>query len=218
MAGENGESKDEGRTWRGQNATQRRDIRRRQLIDAGIELFGTDGYSATSVKAVCDEAGLTERYFYENFRDREALLKTVYEILIRDSTAAVLEKMNEVDGDPAAMMKAGLAAFARQVTENPKRAKIQQLEVVGVSDAIEEVRRGTIHAFADLIADTSRRFGAVDHREGVDLDVMAIGLVGLVNEQLVDFVLGELDVDIDRLIENQASAFTALSGVILPAD
>lgn len=213
-----GQGQGRGRTWRGKDADERRDIRRRQLIDAGIELFGTKGYAATSVKAICDEAGLTERYFYENFRDREALLKVVYEILVRDAAVAVLEKMAEFDGDPEAMMKAGLAAFARQVTENPKRARIQQLEVVGVSDRIEEVRRGAIHAFADLIADTSRRFGAPDHREGVDLDVMAIGLVGLVNEQLIDFVRGELDVDIERLIENQASAFTALSGVILPAE
>ena len=213
-----GEGQGQGRTWRGRNADERREIRRRQLIDAGIERFGTDGYAATSVKAICDEAGLTERYFYENFRDREALLKAVYEILIRDATSAVLEKMNEVDGDADAMLKAGLATFARHVAANPKRARIQQLEVVGVSDRIEEVRRGAIHAFADLIADTLRRFGSPDHRDGVDLDVMAIGLVGLVNEQLIDFVRGELDVDIERLIENQASAFTVLSGVILPAE
>ena len=199
-----GEGQGQGRTWRGRNADERREIRRRQLIDAGIERFGTDGYAATSVKAICDEAGLTERYFYENF--------------LRDATSAVLEKMNEVDGDADAMLKAGLATFARHVAANPKRARIQQLEVVGVSDRIEEVRRGAIHAFADLIADTSRRFGSPDHRDGVDLDVMAIGLVGLVNEQLIDFVRGELDVDIERLIENQASAFTALSGVILPAE
>lgn len=217
MAGA-GNEKGKERTWRGQNADERREVRRRQLIDAGIERFGTDGYASTSVKAICDEAGLTERYFYENFRDREALLKAVYEILIRDAAVAVLEKMKEVDDDPTAMMKAGLGTFARQVTENPKRARIQQLEVVGVSDRIEEVRRGAIHAFADLIADTARRFGAPEHRKGVDLDVMAIGLVGLVNEQLIDFVRGELDVDIERLIENQASAFTALFGVILPAD
>ena len=178
-----GEGQGQGRTWRGRNADERREIRRRQLIDAGIERFGTDGYASTSVKAICDEAGLTERYFYENFRDREALLKAVYEILIRDAAVAVLEKMNEVDGDADAMMKAGLATFARHVASNPKRARIQQLEVVGVSDRIEEVRRGAIHAFAARIADTSRRVWTPDHRARVDLDGMAIGLVGLVSEQ-----------------------------------
>ena len=125
-----GEGKGQGRTWRGRNADERREIRRRQLIDAGIERFGTDGYAATSVKAICDEAGLTERYFYENFRDREALLKAVYEILIRDATSAVLEKMNEVDGDADAMLKAGLATFLTVDDSEPFRINSIQADVV----------------------------------------------------------------------------------------
>ena len=76
------------RTWRGQTIEERQAERRDRLIEAGIELFGTQGYAATSVKAICTEAGLTERYFYETFNDREDLLSEVYDILIADCARA----------------------------------------------------------------------------------------------------------------------------------
>ena len=50
----------------------------RRRIEAGIELFGTRGYANTPVKAICEEAGLTERYFYEAFDDREDLLDEIF--------------------------------------------------------------------------------------------------------------------------------------------
>ena len=75
---------DSSRTWRGQTTQERQSERRDRLIEAGIELFGTRGYANTPVKAICEEAGLTERYFYEAFEDREALLDQIYEILIAD--------------------------------------------------------------------------------------------------------------------------------------
>jgi len=210
-----GEAPEEGRTWRGQSAEERRTARRAQLIEAGIELFGTAGYAATSVKAVCEEAGLTERYFYEAFSDREGLLISIYEILIEDVATDVLNQMIAVDGDMFKMMRAGLGTFARHVTADPRRAKIQQLEVVGVSEALEERRRGAIHAFADLIANTTRRFGGED-RDDLNLDIVSIGLVGMVNETLVDFVLGKIETDIETLINNQVGIFEALAAVMVP--
>ena len=55
------------RPYRGVSATDRRDQRRQRLIDAGLQLFGTRGIAAVGIVDVCAEAGLTKRYFYENF-------------------------------------------------------------------------------------------------------------------------------------------------------
>lgn len=45
---------------------------------AGLELFGTVGYRATTVRMLCKQAGLIDRYFYKNFTDTEDLLAAVY--------------------------------------------------------------------------------------------------------------------------------------------
>jgi AcrR family transcriptional regulator len=62
------------RAYRGVSTEQRRAERRAKLIDAAIAVYGERGYRQATVKAVCEAAGLTERYFYESFENSEALL------------------------------------------------------------------------------------------------------------------------------------------------
>lgn len=199
------------RTWRGQTIEERQAGRRSQLIEAGIELFGTKGYSNTSVKAICEEAGLTERYFYEAFNDREGLLDVIYEMLIADCARVTMEAIRDSEGDLESSMRAGITAFAHELTRDPRRARIQEIEVVGVSPELERKRREAIHAFADLVAERIRKLGGKDQAGSLRLDVTAIGLVGSVNEQLIDVVLGYIDISLEDLIENQIAAFVAVA-------
>lgn len=203
------------RTWRGQTIEERQAERRSRLIDAGIELFGTKGYSNTSVKAICEEAGLTERYFYEAFDDREALLDVIYGLLIADCARVTMEAIRDSGGDLESSMRAGITAFAHELIRDSRRARIQEIEVVGVSPELERKRREAIHAFADLVAERIRKLGGKDQVGSLRLDVTAIGLVGSVNEQLIDVVLGYIDISVDDLIENQISAFVAVASQFL---
>src|SRR5690606_1680294 len=82
-----------GRRYSGMDAAERTRARRAAILGAALELFGTAGFAATSVKQICVAAGLTERYFYESFRDRHAALAGVYgEIVaeLRLSTQAAI--------------------------------------------------------------------------------------------------------------------------------
>ena len=112
----------EGRPWRGESAEIRRTRRRKQLIEAGVELFGTRGYANTSVKAICGEAGLTERYFYETFPDREGLLIEIYREFIEDAFTKSAQAVLDADGLEAEF-RDGLAAFSRAVATDPRWAR-----------------------------------------------------------------------------------------------
>lgn len=204
-----------GRIWRGQTVEERQSDRRERLIEAGIELFGTRGYANTPVKAICEEAGLTERYFYEAFEDREDLLDVIHSLLLEDCREATLAAIGDAPVDLEVSMRAGLSAFARELTRDPRRARIQEIEVVGVSPAMEKKRREWIHTFATIVADLSRELGVTDRIGPLRIDVIALGLVGSVNEQLINYVLGFLDIPLEDLIENQVAAFTAVAGTLL---
>ena len=204
-----------GRTWRGQTIEERQALRRQRLIDAGVELFGTRGYANTPVKAICEEAGLTERYFYEAFDDREDLLDEIFSMVLADCRKATLEAIRSAGDDLESSMRAGLSAFAHELTRDPRRARIQEIEVVGVSPELEKKRRDSIHAFAAIVADRTRELGGKDQIGPLRLDVIALGLVGSVNEQLIDYVLGYLDITLEDLIENQIAAFSAVAGELL---
>jgi AcrR family transcriptional regulator len=57
----------------------RQALRRDDLIAAGVKLLGSAGGPALTVRAVCREAGLTERYFYESFGERDEFVRAVYD-------------------------------------------------------------------------------------------------------------------------------------------
>src|SRR5262245_24097637 len=86
---------DKSRKFRGRTSEERKDERRGRFIEAGLETFGREGFHATGVREICAQAGLTERYFYESFPNREALFLAVYEhsvTTIRTATRAAIAR------------------------------------------------------------------------------------------------------------------------------
>ncbi|MGE2688417.1 TetR/AcrR family transcriptional regulator [Mycolicibacterium pulveris] len=65
--------------WSGVPLQDRQALRRDELISAGAALLGSEEGPALTVRAVCRAAGLTERYFYESFADRDEFVRAVYD-------------------------------------------------------------------------------------------------------------------------------------------
>lgn len=185
------------RIYGGITAQERREQRRASLIEAGLELFGTEGFHHVPVKRICDHAGLTQRYFYESFNDREALLYAVYEACVEvlrtatgDAALAYLAQVPEVmAGDPVPeqhiepLARVTLGGFLRSLTDDPRRARVILIEVVGVSPALEQLRIGAIHAWADLILG----FTPPPKTDRPQRRLAAIGIVGAITQLLVDW-------------------------------
>jgi AcrR family transcriptional regulator len=53
--------------------------RQLQLVEAGLEIFGTVGYRASTVDFICATAGLTKRYFYDSFSRTQDLFIACYQ-------------------------------------------------------------------------------------------------------------------------------------------
>lgn len=65
---------------------------REALLRAARELFGTQGFAATSTEEIVALAGVTKGALYHHFRDKDTLFRAVYEQVQREvSDAAVVE-------------------------------------------------------------------------------------------------------------------------------
>src|SRR5690348_11547753 len=100
-----------GRTYGGISAAERIAARRARLLDAGLELFGTQGFSATGVKDVCREAGLTDRYFYESFGDGRELFLAVFDRLTDELFSAVATAVARSGADPERQLRDAIGTF-----------------------------------------------------------------------------------------------------------
>lgn len=198
------------RRYRGITASERRAQRRERLLQSGLELFGTKGYANTSIRAVCDAASINSRYFYESFSSREDLLFAVYERIVIEIVARTTEATTNL-GTVKEQARAGLRAGWTILTEDRRKARVIALEVVGVSDRLERMRRDTRHALADLTAKNALSLGDAGMRLRLDPVLTARSLIGGVVEILVDWINEDLDASADEIVEHFTRLFTAVT-------
>ncbi|CAL9342389.1 hypothetical protein SUDANB121_00307 [Nocardiopsis dassonvillei] len=178
------------RPWRGMTPRERQQERRRRLLDAALEEFGTAGFRATTVGAICARARLTNRYFYEHFADREAALRALYDELLG---RALHLMTTALDSHPAfeEQVTAAVGAYLDFAMADPRRPRVISVESVGVSPAMEEHRRTARHTIAGLVDAAYRRGVHTGHLVDRPFDKQALALVGAANELVIDWVLGE---------------------------
>ena len=202
------------RSWRGVSATDRTSERRQRLIEAGLELFATKGYANSSVREVCREAGLTERYFYESFSDRQALLKALADGIVEDFLAAVVPILPLLESDLPRATHEGAAAFVASLADDPRRARVLLVESVGVSPEAEDHRRAVFtHLVGFLREAAALAFGGWV-RDSAEFELLARVVIGGAQELLVAYVRGELRIDRDELVASLAQLFTSAGPIV----
>jgi AcrR family transcriptional regulator len=115
--------------WAGTTIADRRAERRAKLLGVGLELLGTQGSAAVTVRSVCRLAKLTDRYFYENFADREALLLAVYDEVADVGRQVLIDAVAGIgDNDPERIARAAVDAFLGLITDDPRKGRVLLLE------------------------------------------------------------------------------------------
>lgn len=91
-----------------------------------MDLVGTQGVAALTMRAACREAAVGPRYFYDLFATREELLEAVYDetvLRIREPILTAVVAAAERDGVAAAMLTAFDTAIA-VVEDDPRIGRI----------------------------------------------------------------------------------------------
>lgn len=125
------------RGYGGISAADRRTERRSKLLAAGRQIWGESGVSEVTVRAVCTRAGLTSRYFYEQFPSRDALLYAVSDE-VRDELLAALVSAGV--GDPGPLtdkLRSALTAFLDIIAADPHIHRIATGDVSSVAGLTE---------------------------------------------------------------------------------
>jgi AcrR family transcriptional regulator len=193
------------------NPEQRREKRRLQLLDAGLELFGSRGYANTSIRDVCHEAGLNRRYFYESFETREHLFTAVYDDLISRLVGDVVAAI-EPHEDLPDKIDAGLRAFWAHVTSDARRARIFTIEVVGVSETLERRRREVRRTFADMFTALALAYGG-EHglTPMIDMTLVNRGLVAATFDLVIDWMRDDVDLSPSQLADHSIAYYTMIA-------
>lgn len=190
----------------GRNRQARGDVRRRQILDAAVELFADKGYRGTGVAALAEHVGMTATGLLYYFGSKERLLQEV---------VAERDRADHLDlSQPFTL--ASLRDLGRHNTET---AVLTRLYVVLGAENLDpgdplhgffveryETARGLVRALLAVEASAGRVRDDVDAQQ-VAAEVIAV-LMGLEIQWLVDparIDLGESTAKyIDRLVTDLA--------------
>ncbi len=199
------------RPYRGVEASERLDRRRRRLLDAGLDLLGADDpESELTVRAVCRQAGLTARYFYESFTDKDEFVAAIFDAAVTDLAASTQAAV--ATSPPALQNRAGLANLVRTVSADARIGRV--LFDVRLSDPVVLRKRGALGDFFAALA--GQHVESALHRDPSSrLKATVRFVVGGVGQTLSAWLAGDFDLDEDQLIDQLATIIDAVGNPAL---
>lgn len=209
-------SAESGRVYAGESAAERLARQRRQFMAAGLELFGTVGYRATTVRMLCKQAGLIDRYFYKNFKDTEDLLAAVYTDATAQIEAEVMKAIAPAlsSQDPERAIEAGLDAFFR-VFENSRVARVCWMEVNGVSPRIDALYTRRIEQFGDLLLSLAETMLPLPRATYEEARITAVAVVGAISQSALFWLLSNYKADRKVLVSATARVLRGTMSVLI---
>lgn len=196
------------RPYRGLEPAERLAQRRHQLLQAGLELLGGQQRDPAelTVRAICREAGLTMRYFYESFTDKDAFVGAVFDWVVADIAATTQAAVAAVPRRE--QTRVGMANIVRTVSEDPRVGRLLFSRQLSTATVVRK-RAESGALFAML---SGRHVGtALQLPENDRIKATAHFVVGGVGQTIGAWLAGDVQLTPDELIDQLASILDELA-------
>jgi AcrR family transcriptional regulator len=172
--------------WSGVPLEDRQTLRRDELVAAGVQLLGQESGPAVTVRAACRQAGLTERYFYESFADRDEFVRAAYDDVCSRAMSTLMS---------ATTPREAVERFVALMVDDPVRGR-----VLLVAPAVEPVLVASgaewMPNFIDLLQHKLTQIA-----DPVRQKMIATGLIGGLTALFTAYLSGQLAATRDQFID-----------------
>jgi TetR/AcrR family transcriptional regulator, cholesterol catabolism regulator len=133
--------------------------RKRQIVDAAVELMHDAGFAGTSVRDIGNAVGLLSGSLYYYFTEKEDILFEI-QLMLNERIAAIPPKVEESGLDPINKIELLIALHLAMVEENLALCHVAYTEYRHLKPAHVRAISGPQRAYSDflvqLIADAAR--------------------------------------------------------------
>jgi AcrR family transcriptional regulator len=201
-------------TWGGRTAAERHAERRRRLIEAATDIWVESGWAAVTMRGVCARTSLNDRYFYENFADRDDLMCAVWDGVRDDLIGQLLAVLGEDrQRPPMDTLRKGIALVVRRTAEDPGWSQIMFGRHFG-SAVLEQRRTAILHQATNIMVGAAQPYLKPDADErGLRVDTL-VGIGGFV-ELVTAWHSGLVEIDAPEVIDHCSRIGTTLAEVYL---
>lgn len=155
------------------------DVRRREITDAAIEVFGEKNYNWATTREIAERAGVSERTLFFYFKNK----KELYKIAFRQSGQELMDAINRGNpplDDMRTFIKMGSRNVVAFLKENPYKMKllIQSVDVTGdpeLKDEIGQMVQG-MYEYTRSRVEAAQKSGELE--KGIKVDSLTVFIMG----------------------------------------
>jgi AcrR family transcriptional regulator len=160
------------------------------LIAAGVDLLGGEAGPALTVRAVCRAAGLTERYFYESFSDRDEFVRAVYDDVCTRAMSTLSSSTSAQDA---------VERFVALMVDDPTRGRVLLLAPT-VEPVLTRSGASWMPSFIELLQRKVTRITGI--AEPAAQAMAATGLLGALTALFIAYLDGRLTATREQFIDH----------------
>ncbi len=184
----------------GVSAEERIAQRRQRLLTAARTLFEAGGMSKVTVTGVCAEAGLNDRYFYESFRDRDAILDELFAAIASETAAVIFAKAATRSSDLHERTRLSVDAAIDAFSPGAPMSQA----IAGPAPAADQITKHRL-ALTRHVAELSVHYAPLFFSDPTPppaaIRAMAAFIVAGAVELVADWLQGELDLTREELVD-----------------
>jgi AcrR family transcriptional regulator len=201
------------RPYGGVGAADRLATRRASLLEAGLDLLGGEEPVELTVRAICRQAGVAARYFYESFTDKDELVAAVFDWVIGE--LATTTQATVAAAPAAEQTRAGMSNIVRTIGGDPRVGRL----LFSAQPANAVLVRKRVESSA-LFAMLSGRHveNALRVPENDRIKAAAHFVVGGVGQTINAWLTGDVRLDPDQLVDQLTSLINELANPSLYRD
>ncbi|MFC8181337.1 MULTISPECIES: TetR/AcrR family transcriptional regulator [Nocardiaceae] len=196
------------RRYAGMSADDRAADRRARLLEAGLEVFAASGANGATMTAICAQAKLTERYFYESFTSRDDLLRSVVDAVSDEIRTAALDALHSPADNVEAQVRHAITAFVTVLTDDRRKGRVAMIESSAV-ESLRTHRRESMREFARLVAAEAHELYGDHALPEPESEITGLLFIGGLAELVVAWLNDEIDVTPSQIVDAATRQFVA---------
>ena len=189
------------RVYGGTSAEERQRVRKEAFLNAGLVIIGTQGYKAATVRTICQQAELTQRYFYESFENMEDLLIQVYQSQWQMIATIVMTEA-QTQNSPIEIVKTAIYSFFTTIKTHPNAARVLFFEILGVSPAVDATYQDGGQRFEQVILGFAKPLIEASTSAQINAELISTAIGGAFGELARKWLLNDFNYSVEEITQS----------------
>lgn len=182
----------------------RKNIKRKNLLQAAAKVISTKGYNDSSIKDITEEAQVSVGSFYSYFSNKEDVLLALYDEIadMHLEMAKIVGSNCEVTG--AKRLACIISSLVYVQAKNPELVLILLIKTIGINERFENKHKEIINTIKNVVMNIFEDMKKNKIVEITDIEVATISFIYSINGVMLSYIMDENKKDISDVAFNIA--------------